>query len=232
MAYKQTKHHTPDAEEKIESAIDKTESFLIKNRKVLSIILLSMIGVVGIYFAYKYSVVVPQQKKAADNIYVAEQLFAEDMYELALNGDGNNLGFKQISEKYGSTPQGNMARHYAGICCLYLGQPQQALDYLSAYKPQSGYVAAIVAAQNEGLKGDAYSQLGNLEEALKMYEKAASGNNQYTTPVYLKKAGLVCLKLGDYAKATTLLEKVKFDYPGSMEARDIDTYLGEAQQKL
>lgn len=39
-------------------------------------------------------------------------------FELALVGDENGAGFLDVIEKYGSTPSGNLAKHYAGICYL------------------------------------------------------------------------------------------------------------------
>ena len=37
-------------------------------------------------------------------------------YALALEGDANGAGFLEVIEKYGSTPSGNLAKHYAGVC--------------------------------------------------------------------------------------------------------------------
>ena len=135
---------------------------------------------------------------------------------------------------YGSTDEGNLARHYAGICYLRLGEYQQALDYLKEYSASTKSVPeALLAAQNCGLQGDAYAQLENYAEAVRMYEKAvAASDNSLSAPYYLKKAGGVYEKLGDYSKALAAYERISDDYPASMEARDIQKYIGRIQQQM
>ncbi|UKI39587.1 MAG: hypothetical protein L6V35_01520 [Alistipes putredinis] len=51
-----------------------------------------------------------------------------------MEGDGSTAGFLEVIEKYGSTPQGNIAKHYAGICYLKNGDLDNALAYLAKYK--------------------------------------------------------------------------------------------------
>ena len=90
-----------------------------------------------------------------------------------------------------------------------------------------------MAAQNCGLQGDAYAQLENYAEAVRMYEKAVdASDNSLSAPYYLKKAGGVYEKLGDYAKALAAYERISDDYPASMEARDIQKYIGRIQQQM
>ena len=63
-------------------------------------------------------------------------------------------------------------------------------------------------------------------------EKAvATSSDPLTAPYYLKKAGEVYEKLGDNAKALAAYEAVEVDYPTSMEARDIQKYIGRIQQQ-
>lgn len=217
----------------IQSAIGRTEDFLYKNGRTLLIILGVIVLVIGGFFAYKYLVQAPQSKKAAEMMYVAQQHFAADSLKLALEGDGNFEGFLGVIEKYGSTPEGNLAQHYAGISYLYLGEYQKALDHLKKYTAVEGIPGQIVNAQNIGLQGDAYVQMENLAEAVKMYEKAVSvSDNSLTAPYYLKKAGSVYEKLGDKAKAIEAYKRISADYATSMEARDIQKYIGALEQQL
>lgn len=168
-------------------------------------------------------------------MFVAEQQFAVDSFALALNGDGNFAGFLEVIDRYGSTDEGNLARHYAGICYLRLGEYQQALDYLKEYSASTKSVpeGAFGRRRTGGLQGDAYAQLENYAEAVRMYEKAvAASDNSLSAPYYLKKAGGVYEKLGDYAKALAAYERISDDYPASMEARDIQKYIGRIQQQM
>ena len=222
-----------DPEVAIASAIGRVEAFIMRNSRSLLTALGVVIIVVGGFFGYKYLVAVPRMEKASAMMFAAEQQFAQDSFKLALNGDGNFAGFLQVIEKYGSTGTGNVARHYAGICYLRLGQYQEALDYLTQYKGSTDDVpSAFLAAQNYGLRGDVYVQMGDYAEAAKSYEKAvATSSDPLTAPYYLKKAGEVYEKLGDNAKALAAYEAVEVDYPTSMEARDIQKYIGRIQQQ-
>ena len=127
------KSQTEDPEVAIQSAIGRVEGFIMNNGRSLLTALIVVVVVVGGFFGYKYLISGPRAEKAAAMMFVAEQQFAVDSFALALNGDGNFAGFLEVIDRYGSTDEGNLARHYAGICYLRLGEYQQALDYLKEY---------------------------------------------------------------------------------------------------
>ncbi len=58
------------------------------------------------------------EQEALKQMFVAENLFEKDSFNMALNGDGNAPGFLEIIDKYSSTPSGNLANYYAesAIC--------------------------------------------------------------------------------------------------------------------
>ena len=118
-----------DPEVKIQSAIGNTENFIMRNGRKLLIALIVVFVIVGGFYGYKYFVAGPRAEKAASMMFMAEQHFVADSFHLALNGDGNFDGFLKVIDKYGSTPQGNLAQHYAGICYLQLGQYEEALAH-------------------------------------------------------------------------------------------------------
>lgn len=222
----------PAPEEKIENALGKTEKFLQDNSKALLTVLLAVVIVVGGYFGYRYLHVVPRQQKAAEAMFAAEQRFAVDSFRLALYGDGNEAGFEEVVSRYGNTPQGRLAAHYAGICCMKLGDPDGALEYLKKYRPADGAPAAIVNAQNYGLRGDIYADRGDYAEAARMYEKAvAAADNVLTTPYYLKKAALVYKAQGRTGDALAAYRQITDQWKGSLEARDADKYIGRLEQQ-
>ena len=209
------KSQTEDPEVAIQSAIGRVEGFIMNNGRSLLTALIVVVVVVGGFFGYKYLISGPRAEKAAAMMFVAEQQFAVDSFALALNGDGNFAGFLEVIDRYGSTDEGNLARHYAGICYLRLGEYQQALDYLKEYSASTKSVPeALLAAQNCGLQA------------------VAASDNSLSAPYYLKKAGGVYEKLGDYAKALAAYERISDDYPASMEARDIQKYIGRIQQQM
>lgn len=223
------KHEDPEVV--IENAIDSTEVFLMKNGKKLLIVAAAIIVVVGCFFGYKYMFEAPRNQRAAAAIFPAEQMFRADSFEIALNGDNEIEGFLSIIDQFGSTDVGNTANHYAGICYMKLGDWDNAIKYLSDYKSTKGIASEIINAENKGLIGDAFSQKKLYDKAIKEYEAAINASdNILTTPIYLKKAGLVYEKTGKTEKALEAYKRIKNNYPGSLEARDIDKYISHIEK--
>lgn len=233
MAQNKTANKAKDPEVVIDSAIQKSEGFIQRNGKALLIALgVVVVGVSG-YFVVKSLYLEPRQEKATNMMYVAEMQFAGGFFDIALHGDGNNAGFLEVIDRYGSTAAGNLAKHYAGKSHMHLGQFQEAIDRFNQYKPVKGLSAQIINAQNYGMTGDAYVELGNLKEAVKYYEKAVKkSDNVLTAPYYLKKAGMVYERLGELDKALNAYKTVRSSYGSSLEARDIDKYIGRVSQQL
>lgn len=221
-----------DPEAAIENALSQTEAFFEKNWKIITYAIAAIVVIVGGYFAYQGLYTAPRAKKAAAMIFAAEQLFGQQEYQTALEGDGNTPGFLEVIEKYGSTPQGNIAKHYAGICYLKTGDLDNALAYLAKYKAVKGIPSQIINAQNIGLQGDVYVQKGDLNKAVELYSKAVKiSDNDFTAPYYLKKLGMAYMAAGNGAAAIEAYKTISDKYPSSMEARDIDKYIGAAEQK-
>ena len=222
-----------DPEVKIENALGKTEAWFEKNWKPLAIIVAAVLVVAAGIYAYEGLYKVPQGKKAADAMFVAQQLFAAEDYTAALNGDGVNAGFLEVIDTYGGTREAHLAAHYAGICYLKEGDLDAALDYLSKYRRTRGTQGGIINAQNEGLKGDIYVQKGDYTTAVDHFRKAVeAADNTLTTPLYLKKLGIALEATGDYAAAVAAYRRISDEYPGSFEARDIEKFASAAEQKL
>ncbi len=222
-----------DPEVKIENALGKTEMWFERNWRSVTVVVAAILVVAAGVYAYEGLYKVPRGKKAADAMYVAEQMFIAGDYATALNGDGNNLGFADVVASYGSTREGRLAAHYAGICHLKAGEPDNALEYLSKYRAVKGVPGEVINAQNEGLKGDAYVQKGDYVAAAGHFRKAvAATDNILTTPAYLKKLGLALEAAGDYAAAAAAYRRVSEEYPNSLEARDIEKFASAAEQKL
>ena len=96
---KETKN--PNAEA-VAEAVSKTEVFFKENSKPLVICIAAVIVLaVGIFLWHKYAYE-PKVAEAQEQMYPAENNFRNAEYELALNGDGNVLGFAQIIDEYGA----------------------------------------------------------------------------------------------------------------------------------
>ena len=130
------KQHVAE-QETLGEAMNKTEFFFEKNGRMLSYVFLGLLVLAALVFGYRALVVSPRAEKAAEMIAEAQYRFEDQNadYALALEGDANGAGFLEVIEKYGSTPSGNLAKHYAGICYLKAGDLENAAEFLARYSP-------------------------------------------------------------------------------------------------
>ncbi len=219
-----------DGFEAVEEALTKTEQYIEENRKSLTIIILAIVVVVGGFLAYKNLLLEPKEGKAQSDLFMAEKYFEQDSFRLALEGDGVYApGFLEIIDEYAGTKSANLAKYYAGISYLRLGEFQDAIDYLEDFDGNDRMVSIVAL----GATGDAYSELGEYEKAASFYEKATGLNeNELLTPIYLFKAALVYEELGDLKKALDNYSKIKTDYPDSEEGKTIDRYIAAIEVQL
>ena len=223
-----TKNQNPQDAAVVE-AVSKTEQFFQENGKKVMIAVVAIVVVAVAGYLFKHLVIDANADKAAELIVDAQDRFAVENadYALALNGDENGAGFLDVVEQYGSTASGNIAKHYAGICYLRLGDLENAEKYLSMYKAVKSIPAQIVNAQNLGLRGDIAVENGEYESAVALYKKVvAASANIYTAPLYLYKQVLAYAALGNKAEALKCLEALQADYAGSTEAREAEKVLG------
>ena len=108
MSKEKVKHE--DGFDHLEGALTSSEQFIEKNQKMLINIVLVLVIIIGGYFGYKHLVSEPKAKEASSQIFGAQNYFEKDSFNLALNGDGNILGFVEIADKYSSTPAGKFLR--------------------------------------------------------------------------------------------------------------------------
>ena len=126
-------------------------------------------------------------------------------FELALLGDANGAGFLDVVEKYGSTPSGNLAKHYAGICYLRTGDLENAAKYLAKFSHVKGIPGALINAQNYGLQGDIAVEQQDYAKAVKFYEKAVkAADNNLTAPDVPAQGGSCRAGYGQFAEGCGL----------------------------
>ena len=215
--------------ETIETSLSRTEQFIEKNQKNLTIGFIIAIVVVSVIIAYFKWYKAPLEKEAQEQMFVAQQYFAADSFHYAINGDGEFPGFLDISDNYGSTAAGNMAELYLGISYVKTEQYQEAIARLQNFDSDD----AILAPMALGNIGDAYNELGNFDNAAKYYKKAGEqDDNKFTAPIYFMKAARTLEQLNNFKDALSLYEDIKTNYPDSEEAREIDKYIARAKMNL
>ncbi len=226
---------TKEVFEGLESGANKAEEWILKNQKSLLIVIgVIVVGVFG-YMAYMRYVQEPAEAKAANELAYPRAYFdkaqtntviTDSLYTLALNGADGKYGLVEIADKYGNTKAGNLAKYYAGIAYLKTNDYKKGIEYLSDFSSDDLLSPAVA----KGAIGDAFANLGQLEDAFEYYEEAASLNsNDFTTPKFLDKAAAIALSIGKYKKAEELYTRIKLEFSKSDEAKDIDGKINQAK---
>ena len=220
-----TKEKTPNPTEnlaEVENALTTAERFFETNSKIITMIFGAAVVIALLFLATHRFYSLPREAKAKEQIFAAEQYFEKDSFKLALNGDGNFPGFLDIINDYGSTKAGKLALYYAGVSNLHIGKYKEAIDLLEDFKSDD----LLLGPVSIGATGDAYSELGNRDKAVKLYIKAAELNpNAFTSPIYYLKAGNLYESLGTKEKALEAYKAIKEKYPDSEQGRTIDKYI-------
>jgi tetratricopeptide (TPR) repeat protein len=221
---KAKKEENPQGLKNVEETLTRTEQLLEENYKPLLIGLAVLVVLVGgawlgrMYLSKK-------NDEAQSQMFQAQKYLEMDSLNLALNGDGNYLGFADIASEYKFTKAGNLARYSAGICNLHMGNYDEAIKYLDKYSKKDKVIGSIAI----GATGDAYVELGNTEKGITKYLEAADfAENQFNSPLYLMKAAELYEMSGKYAEALELYQKIKNKYPTSTEGVTIDKYIARA----
>ena len=227
MAKKKTPQE--DNLQELESALTRTEQFIEDNQKLISYIIGGIVLVVAAFLGFNKFYLQPKEDEALSQMFMAENYFEKDSFNLAINGDGNYLGFLDIIDDYGVTKSANRAKYYTGISYLYLGQYEDAIDYLKSFKTDDLLLAPVA----EGAQGDAFLELGETDNALKSYKKAYSmSDNELTAPIYMMKAATLLESTDELEDALSLYEEVKKKYPTSTEGNNVDKYIARVKLKL
>ncbi len=215
--------------ESVESGLSKIERFLEENQKKITYIVGGIIVVVLAIFSYNKFILQPKEKEAYEQMFMSEYYFKVDSLDYALNGDGTNPGFYDITSDYKWTSAKNMAHYYIGIILMKQGQFEDAIDELEKFKSKD----QILGAMAKGAIGDAYVELGDLEQAVEYYLEAANNRpNFFVTPVFLSKAAWVFEQQGEYQKAIDVYGQIKTEHFRSFESREADKNIAYLEAKL
>jgi tetratricopeptide (TPR) repeat protein len=219
------KDENPQTISNVEQTLSNTEHFLEQNYKSLLIglgVIIILVGLVWLGRLY----IGKRNDEAQSQVYQAEKYLEMDSLNLALNGDGNYLGFLDIAKDYKFTNTGNLAKYSAGICYLHLGKYQDAIDYLEKYSKKDKVIGSLAI----GATGDAYVELGNTEKGIAKYLEAADfAKNSFNTPIFLMKAGELYELSGKYADALKLYERIETEYPESTEGTTVEKYIARVK---
>ena len=216
----------------VNEAVEKAKDFWSKFSKPIIYVGSALILLIGGWFAYLNFVKAPNNEKAAELIFPAEQLFDKmtqggfnkDSIKLVLNGGGPvTTGVLKLINNYGGTAAGNRAHFIAGACYLYSGDFNNAVKHLKDFSTNATQVQTSAYL----LLADAYSELKKNDDALDYYKKAVAVNSkdEFMTPEALFKAGLFADATGKSKEAIEFFKRIKEDFPKSGHANEVDKYL-------
>lgn len=220
-------NHKKEEAAVVAEAISKSEEFLAKYKNHLIYTVAGIIILLGLGFGYMKLIREPRRNEALAQMFPAERYFRSDSFALALNGDGNVLGFKDIIDQYKALP-GQVVYFYAGVSELQLGNFGQAIEYLKKYKSRD----EIIQARAWCNIGDAYAGLEDTESALTWYLKAAAYRDNAYAAAYYRKAGILMEEKGDYAGALDMYKTIKNKYPQTLEGYEIDKYIARLEMLM
>ncbi len=215
--------------EGIEQVLTRSEQFIEDNQKTITYVIGALIVALLIIVGGNRYYLKPLNEEASADMYYAERFFEIDSFSLALNGYGTYPGFLNVMDDYGITKSAKIAKYYAGVCYLNLGDYDAAIDYLSKFKTDD----LLVGAAKYSALGDAYVELGELSKAVSSYKSGIEKyENNFSTPIILKKLGIVYEELGELDQALKTYQIIEATYPETTEGRDIKKYIGRVESKM
>ena len=221
----------------LDESASRTEEWVIKNQKYIFIIVgLAAVLVLG-YLGFSKYIQEPKESQATNDLFQSQQYFdqavngasKDSLFTLSLNGSDGKYGFIDITEVYAGTDAGNLANYYAGMAFLNMKDYPNAVTYLNAFSSDDDVLGPIA----KGGIGDAFVQLEQLEDAYDYYVQAAQlKSNNYTTPMYLYKAGVIGLKLEKNTQALGFFNQIKSEFSESNESKNIEVFIGKAEAAI
>jgi len=220
----------------LDDTASKSEQWIEKNSKPLFYGLVIVIVLILGFLGYNKYVIEPQETAASNELSFPRKHFNEantaagsdidSLLQLSLDGVDNKFGFLDISTQYNGTKAANIANYYAGVSYLKMKEYQKAIEYLSKFNSDDELLGPTAL----GAIGDAFADIDQAEDALDYYEKAANKkDNEFTTPLFLFKAGRTAMDLGQFSKAEKMFAKIKENYPSTDSGKDIDKYINSAK---
>ncbi|MDB5118076.1 MAG: tetratricopeptide repeat protein [Mucilaginibacter sp.] len=203
--------------------------FTRENQKSLVFIATAIVAMILVYVLYQKLYLAPREVTAASQMHVAQDFWTKKDWDKAIKGDAGYPGFEKIIADYSNTKAANLAYFYVGVAYLNKGEYRKAIDNLNNYHGDD----AMVAPEAYGSTGDAYVELKDYDKAASFFKKAADkAKNNFLSPLYLKKLGLVYEAQNDNKSASDTYKSIKSDYPASAEAQNIDEYIARVDAKL
>ncbi len=191
-----------------------------KNLRLGSMIVGGILVLVLGYFAYRQFMWKPANEKSKDATWVALNYIAKDSTELAI--EELSLQVKKYDGKIG----GEVSQFVLARQLMENGEYEAALKELDGVDVSDTYVHILTV----GLQADCYSELQDYTEAASLYKKAASMSpNEFTSPMFLMKAGLCLEEIKNFEEATKCYIEIRDEYPSFGNQKHIEKYIARTE---
>jgi tetratricopeptide (TPR) repeat protein len=158
----------------------------------------------------------PSNEKSNDSWWVGQNFISKDSTNQAIKA------LEPVVKKYDGKSGGEISQFLLARQYMEKGQFQKAIKNLEGVDVNDTYIRIY----SIGLQGDCYSELKKYDTAIEKYIEAADEeDNEFTTPMYLLKAGLCAEKTKDYEAATTYYTRILDDYPAYGSQKTIEKYI-------
>ncbi len=206
------------ADDAIGESLTRTQEFAIRYKKQIFTVI-GIIAAAAVTVWYYFHSLEAAEEQAQKELFPAVFYFEKDSLRTAQFGDGGNttIGFEKIVEEYGSTKAGMQARVYLGYIYLSNNKFDQAIEVLKGFSASDFLLQARVYC----LLGDAYSEKGDIDQAINYYKKAAYYKpNEQFSPMYMLKLGIAYQSKGDLKSAASTFREIVENFPRCIEVND------------
>ena len=198
-----------------------------KKFKIITLVIGGLIVTSITYFLYKQFIFLPKNEKSKES-YVRplndiNNASKQTNKDIKLKEINKAIKLLESSVKlYDGYIGGEISQYLLGRQYMEKKEFQKAIKNLEGVDVNDTYIRIY----SIGLQGDCYSELKKYDRAIEKYLEAADlEDNEFTTPMYLLKAGLCAEKRKDYEAATTYYTRILDDYPAYGSQKTIEKYI-------
>ncbi len=200
-------------------------AFYEANKRTITTGLTALIVVAAVAFFYVKNRNADGER-AQTELGKVYSFYDNGQYQLAIDGvrERNIPGLQTITQDYGSTPAGTLAKLYLADSYYNLKKFADALKEFEDFSPEG---QLLTVSRLAGI-GACHEALGQYKEAAESFEKAAT---KYATDPSaaenLNNAARNYAAAGEKDQALDLYKKLKKSYPTTTFAREADRYIAK-----